>query len=64
MAVGGNFFPDGCNNAHGEKPWYGMNVPGAMKSFWEAKETWFPTWNTALDASAMKIDYIRVYQQQ
>lgn len=60
VAIGGNYFPDGCVNGNGEKPWHGINVPGAMKSFWEANESWYPTWNA--DDYAMKIDYIRVYQ--
>ncbi len=64
VAVGGNFFPDGCDNANGEKPWAGRDQPGAMKNFWEANEVWYPTWTQDLgDDSAMKVDYIRVYQR-
>ena len=40
LAVGGNYFPDGCFNSGGEKPWECCNVPGSMKSFWEANEDW------------------------
>jgi len=61
VAIGGNFFPDGCNNANGDKPWYGSFVPGAMKSFWEGRDDWKPTWNMDTDDSAMKIDYVKVY---
>ena len=60
MAVGGNYFLDNCDNAFGIKPWDGYNQFGAMKSFWEAKQDWYPTWKG--EEAAMKIDYIRVYQ--
>ena len=61
VAVGGNFFRDGCQNAFGEKPWYGSNVPGSMKRFWEAKENWLPTWDMDSEERAMKVDYIKVW---
>ena len=62
LAVGGNFFPDGCSNGFGDKPWYGMNVPGSMKRFWEARNDWMPTWNNMQnDDIAMKIDSIKVW---
>merc|ERR1719383_1460826 len=61
VAVGGNFFPDGCINQLGEKPWVGINVPGSMKSFWEAREDWLPTWDMDSEERALKIDYIKVW---
>ena len=60
LAAGGNYFQDGCTNEFGDKPWYGQNVPGAMKSFWEAKNFWYPTWRA--EEAGLKVDYIRVYQ--
>jgi len=63
LAVGGNYFPDGCSNGdNGEKPWVGGFVPGSMKSFWEARGDWMKTWNNLQDEdSALKIDYIKVW---
>ncbi len=61
VAVGGNFFPDGCYNANGEKPWHGGNVPGSMKSFWESSRDWIPTWNIDTEDGALQIDYIKVW---
>jgi len=61
VAVGGNFFPDGCRNGFGEKPWYGRNVPGSMKRFWQARGDWLPTWDMQSEERAMKIDYIKVW---
>ena len=61
VAVGGNFFPDGCTNAYGNKPWDGYNVPGSMKRFWEARQNWLPTWDMGSDERALKVDYIRVW---
>lgn len=60
LAVGGNYFPDGCDNLNGAKPWQGQFVPGAMKSFWENRDLWYWTW--VGEEAALKIDYIRVYQ--
>jgi len=61
VAVGGNFFPDGCTNAYGNKPWDGYNVPGSMKRFWEARQNWLPTWDMGSDERALKVDYTRVW---
>ncbi len=61
--MGGNYFPDGCYNAYGDKPWPCCDVPGSMKSFWEANADWYPTWNEGEgEEHTLKIDYIRVYQ--
>lgn len=34
------FFPDG----KGDKPWSDTDHDAALK-FWEAKDSWYPTWN-------------------
>jgi len=62
LAAGGNFFPNGCQNGNGDMPWTSGFVPGSMKSFWEAKNDWMPTWNNLQDEdTALKIDYIKVW---
>jgi hypothetical protein len=61
VAVGGNFFPDGCQNAVYEKPWTASD-PTQMKTFWESRDKWLPTWNAATEDNSMQVDYIRVYQ--
>lgn len=62
LAVGGNFFPNGCQNGNGDMPWTSGFVPGSMKSFWEARNDWMPTWNNLNDDDiALKIDYIKVW---
>jgi beta-glucanase (GH16 family) len=59
VAVGGtnSYFPDGVCN----KPW-ANNDPHAPNTFWNARDTWAPTWNLGTHDSAMKVDYVRVYQ--
>ena len=56
VAVGGtaNFFPDGV----GGKPW-NNDDPHAVNAFWNARDQWLPTWKG--DDTAMKVDWIRVY---
>jgi len=58
VAAGGNFFSDECENLNGPKPWAGKWVPGAMKSFWEGRDQWQPTWS---DQSALVVDYVKVW---
>lgn len=61
VAVGGNFFPDGCVNVPYNKPWT-RSSSTQMRSFWERKCEWYPTWyRTSRDGSAMQVDYIRVW---
>ena len=61
VAVGGNFFPDGCVNVPYDKPWAGSS-PTPMRNFWEKKCEWYPTWyRNSRDDSAMQVDYIRVW---
>ena len=40
-----------------------LSIIYAIRSFWEARNQWLPTWNAATDDNAMQIDYIRVYAQ-
>ncbi len=62
VAVGGNFFPDGCVTVPFRKPWI-MKEPTEMTNFWEAKSEWYDqTWNAQTEDNAMKVDYIRVYE--
>lgn len=39
-----------------DKPWKNKESKG-MLNFWEAKDSWFPTWYDA----HMKVDYVHVY---
>lgn len=55
VAVGGNFFPEGLGN----RPWSWDGHP--MRDFWERRSEWLPTWHE--EEAAMKIDYVRVYQE-
>jgi hypothetical protein len=55
VAVGGTFFPDNIGN----RPWTWNGRP--MGEFWERRSEWLPTWHE--EAAAMKIDYVRVYQE-
>ena len=62
VAVGGNgYFPDGCINGHGDKPWSNRNVNGSMKSFWEARADWLATWNLGQEENAFVVDYVKVW---
>jgi beta-glucanase (GH16 family) len=60
LAVGGNFFGDGCTNGPLNKPWSTTGYP-QMRPFWEARNNWLPTWNASTENNALQIDYIRVY---
>ena len=55
LAVGGTtgYFPDG----HG-KPWENTS-PNAINGFYDARDTWFPTWN-----ETFQIDFVRVWTYQ
>ena len=63
LAVGGTtgFFEDG-----GNKPW-SNDSPNSPKEFWEARDSWLPTWDYSAvggrkdPQSAMAIDYVRVW---
>ncbi|XP_052861397.1 beta-1,3-glucan-binding protein 2-like [Anopheles cruzii] len=41
----------------GEKPWKDLGVK-AMYTFWNAKDSWYPTWN---GNSTLLVDYVRVF---
>jgi hypothetical protein len=60
VAVGGNFFPDGCQNEDYDKPWNASD-PTQMTKFWESRDKWLPTGNAGTEDNSMQIDYIRVY---
>ncbi|XP_046644146.1 beta-1,3-glucan-binding protein-like [Daphnia pulicaria] len=62
VAVGGDFFPDSCENYPYPKPWNNSSPDASMGSFWEKKDQWYPTWSQcSVDDSALQIDYVRVY---
>ena len=63
VAVGGNFFSENCINQGYNKPW-AQTDSNQMKKFWNAKNSWLPTWNAGTDDNAMQVDYIRVYAPQ
>ena len=59
VAVGGtnDYFPDGqCG-----KTWTNQD-PHAVNTFWNTKDTWSQTWDLEGTDSAMKIDWVRVYE--
>jgi len=58
VAVGGvnGYFPDNkC-----DKP-YRNDDSHSVNAFYNAKDKWYPTWKPTTNASAMKIDYVRVW---
>jgi beta-glucanase (GH16 family) len=57
IAVGGtnSWFQDGENG----KPWVNA-VPTAKKDFWDARDTWQPTWK---DGGEMIVDSVKMWQQ-
>jgi beta-glucanase (GH16 family) len=68
VAVGGTngYFPDTWTNANGAKPWSNQS-PTSFREFWNARDTWYPTWNPTAsngENAAMQIDYIRVWKQK
>lgn len=64
VAVGGtSYFSDVYTNKPDEKPWLNTS-PTAPKDFWNAKDKWYPTWNSASnngEDAAMKVRSVRVY---
>lgn len=60
VAVGGNFFPDGCVNVPFNKPWASTDRD-QMRKFWEKRRDWLPTWNAQTEDNTLQVDYIRVY---
>jgi hypothetical protein len=59
LAVGGtnSYFPDNMDN----KPWVDAS-PRAMYDFWQAKDTWLPTWGEGLQR-ALQIKSVKMWQQ-
>lgn len=58
VAVGGTngYFPDGFD----EKPWSNAD-PLAMNKFWQARQTWGPTWDG--EHAALQVDWVRVFKR-
>lgn len=59
VAAGGvnDYWTEGACN----KPWSNTS-PHSVNEFWNAKDQWLPTWNPTTHDSAMKVDYIKVWQ--
>lgn len=59
VAVGGTnpYFPDG----EGGKCWT-MGSQTAALDFWNCKDQWYPTWESAGERVAMRVGWVRVYQ--
>jgi len=61
VAVGGtnDYWPEGqCG-----KPWSNTDQH-SVNAFWNSKGQWMPTWNyPATHDSAMKVDYVKIWQQ-
>merc|ERR1719419_1171601 len=64
VAVGGTgYFPDDAQNSPAGKPWNNES-PQAPLEFWNAKDTWYPTWKTDEEngeLAAMKVEYVKVW---
>ncbi|KAL4234516.1 hypothetical protein ACF0H5_006159 [Mactra antiquata] len=60
VAIAGTngFFPDNWSYNH-PKPW-NNNSPTEPADFWNARNSWYPTWQG--DAAAMEIDYVEMTQ--
>ena len=58
VAVGGtnNWFEDGVDG----KPWVDAS-PTAKKDFWNARDSWWPTWK---EAGQMEIQSVKIWQQK
>lgn len=61
LAAGGTngYFPDEATNSP-PKPWSNQS-PNAFLDFWNAKESWYNTWDQEGDESAFQIDYVKVW---
>lgn len=44
-----------------DMPW-SNNADNARRDFWNARETWYPTWPTDLSKRGMVVDYVKIYQ--
>lgn len=63
LAVGGTngFFPDAAVNEGGAgKPWSDTSN-NAFGDFWNARGSWYPTWQAAGKDAALQVDYVRVW---
>ena len=57
----GGYFPDGCYNINGGKPW-SNGSPTAAKDFWNGKNMWMNTWDFEGYGSSMQVKEINVYE--
>lgn len=57
VAVGGGFFADSFVSQPHPRPW-DWNSGHPMLQFYEAQNTWLPTW----DRPQMEVDWVRVYE--
>ncbi|KAG7112869.1 Beta-1 like protein [Verticillium longisporum] len=54
VAVFNGWFEDGKS----EKPWLNGS-PNAKKDFWEARDTWLPTWTKP----ELEVKHVKIWQQ-
>ncbi|KAK7203187.1 concanavalin A-like lectin/glucanase domain-containing protein [Myxozyma melibiosi] len=59
VAVGGTngFFQDGVGN----KPWINDDRQTAMRAFWDAKDSWWPSWGDE-ESRALVVDHVKIYK--
>jgi len=57
----GGYFPDGCYNMNGDKPWSNQS-PTAARDFWNGKGLWQQTWDMEGYGSALQVKEINVYE--
>ena len=62
LAVGGTngYFPDGCDNLMGDKPWNNDDAY-APKQFWNGYKNWSQTWDFEGEESALQIRNLQVF---
>ncbi|KAI8790504.1 beta-1,3-glucan-binding protein [Biomphalaria glabrata] len=58
IAIGGTdgYFPDGNHYGNVTKPWHNNYSPHPMLDFWNAKNSWLPTWHG--ENAALVVDYV------
>lgn len=64
LAAGGNkIFPDDDVTVASGKPWQNSS-PTAVTDFWNARNSWLPTWNLEQNLSrdaSLLVDYVRIW---
>ncbi|KAK6982677.1 beta-1 3-glucan-binding protein [Biomphalaria glabrata] len=63
LAIGGTdgYFPDGNHYGNVTKPWHNNYSPHPMLDFWNAKNSWLPTWHG--ENAALVVDYVEFKTQ-